>query len=380
MVLVFSTHQASITPVKFFCHISILATLALSVFSCGPRKPVEDHLPGDVAPTFVPMAGRAEPDDIARFLAGKPVRHGEMLSLLQQTADYRKHEAEMRGVWVALTRNRVRMMEDWSQSNIMPNTSRDRVLFYPFGGPDLLHAEALFGHIPTKILMGLEPVGLLPDLETLTPEQVLAVLPAYRNATRKQMQVSFFVTKEMKTDLDDSVLQGVTPIILATVALMDGTVESVNPLSAGPYQAVDVRYLNRYGLHCSAIYVRGDLSNDGFKNYRAFLDSYGRGPAYFKAASYLMHEDYFSQARADFLARSTSILQDDSGIPIRYFAPETWEVRCYGRYQDPIPLFSEYLQPDLRAAFQLWPDSRLPFGHGYQFRSAESNLMFAVRR
>lgn len=365
---------------KFHCRVSVLALAALTVSSCTTRKPVEEHLPGDVAPTFATVAGRAEPDDIARFLAGKPVRHGEMLSRLQQTPEYRQHEAEMRGGWVALTRNRVRQMEDWSQANIVPNTSHDRVLFYPFGGPDLLHAEALFSHVPTKILMGLEPVGLLPDLETRTPAEVLAVLPAYRHATRKQMQVSFFVTKEMKTDLDDSVLQGVTPIMLATVALMDGTVESVSPLAAGPYPAVDVRYLNRYGMRCSAIYVCGDLSNGGFKNYRAFLDSYGRGPVYFKAASYLMHDDYFSAARADFLARATAILQDDSGIPYRFFAPEAWEIRCYGRYQDPIPLFAEQLQPDLRAAFQLWPDSRLPFGHGYQFRSAESNLMFAVRR
>lgn len=341
---------------------------------------MEDHLPGDVAPTFVTMDGNASPDDIARFLAGKPVLHGEMLSLLQQTPEYRKHEAEMRGVWVGLTRNRVKQMEDWSLGNIMPSTSGQRVLFYPFGGPDLLHAEALFGHIPTKILMGLEPVGLLPDLETLTPAQVLAALPAYRHATRKQMQISFFVTKEMKADLDDSALEGVTPIMLATVALMGGTVESVTPTAAGPYPAVDIRYLNRYGMRCSAVYVRGDLSNGGFKNHRAFLDAYGSGPAYFKAASYLMHEDWFSEVRADMLARATAILEDDSGIPYRYFAPEIWDVRCYGVYQQPIPLFAEYVQPDLQAAYMLWPDSRLPFGHGYQFRSTASNLIFAVRR
>lgn len=354
---------------------------ALRVSSCAPPPPPpEAHLPGDVAPTFVTMTGNAKPDDIARFLAGKPVLHGESLSLLQQTPEYRRHEAEMRGVWIGLTRNRVQQMENWSQANIMPNTAGQRVLFYPFGGPDLLHAEALFGHIPTKILMGLEPVGLLPNLETLTSAQVLAALPAYRHATRKQMQVSFFVTKEMKADLDDSALQGVTPIILATVALMGGSVESVTPLAAGPYPGVDVRYFNRYGMRCAAIYVRGDLSNAGFKNYRPFLDSFGRGPAYFKAASYLMHDDWFSEVRADILARATAVLEDDSGIPYRYFSPESWNVRCYGSYQQPIPLFANYTQPDLREAFLLWPDSRLPFGHGYQFRANSSNLIFAVRK
>ena len=341
---------------------------------------MNDVVPGDVAPAFATVEGRAEPDDVARFLAGKSVRHGELLSQLQQTPEYRKHEAEMRGVWVTLTRNRVQRMENWSLANVVPNTSGERVLFYPFGGPDLLHAEAMFPHIPTKILMGLEPVGLLPELESLTPAGVLAALPAYRNATRKQMEVSFFVTKEMKTDLDSSVLRGVTPIMLATVALMGGTVESVNPLSAGPYPAVDIRYVNRYGDRRAVVYVCGDLSNGGFKNYRAFLDSYGRGTAYFKAASYLAHDSWFSEVRADILARANTILQDDSGIPLRFFTPETWEVRCFGNYQQPIPLFSEYFQADLRAAFLAGPTAPLPFGSGYQFRATESNQVFAVRK
>lgn len=356
------------------------AVVVLPVCSCTQPKVVErpQHVEGP--PNFFPVGGRAEPDDVARFLAGRPVMRGAMLSELQRTPDYAAHEAAMRGMWTGLTRSRVARMEDWSQLHIQSATSGNPVLFYPFGGPDLLHAEALFGNIPTKILMGLEPVGWLPDVEAISGADLLASLPAYREATRTQMQTGYFITKDMKTDLDASVLRGVTPIVLATISLMGGTIESVSALRAGPYPAVDIRYMNRAAARRSVIYVSGDLSNAGFQNYRAFLDSYGRGSTYFKAASYLMHDDYFSQARDYFLTVSDNIVQDDSGIPFRHFQPEQWEVAFYGNYQSPIPLFAKHLQPDLREAYVTFPGPPLDFGSGYHYSTETANLLHAVRK
>ncbi len=382
MVLVFSADKASIPAVNPRVRLLVRSLWALALVSsaCAPQKVVERPQQAvEGPPNFVPVQGRAEPDDVARFLAGRPVMRGEGLSNLQRTPEYAAHEAAMRAMWTGLTRNRVARMEDWAQQNIQ-SQSGDRVLFYPFGGPDLLHAEALFGNIPTKILMGLEPVGWLPDVNAISGPDLLAALPAYREATRTQMQTGYFITKDMKTDLDASVLRGVTPVVLATVALMGGTIETVSPVKAGPYPAVDIRYLNRFGAPRSVIYVSGDLSNGGFANYRAFLDSFGRGSTYFKAASYLMHEPYFSQARDFFLTVSNHIVQDDSGIPFRHFAAESWEVRFHGNYQAPIPLFAKYNQPDLRAAYAAFPGSRLDFGSGYHYDTETANLIHAQRK
>lgn len=350
------------------------------VFSCAPQKVVERPQTVEGPPNFIPVPGKAEPDDVARFLAGRPVMRGEVLSNLQRTPQYAQHEAAMRGLWTGLTRNRVARMEDWSQQNVQPSTSGENVLFYPFGGPDLLHAEALFGNIPTKILMGLEPVGWLPDVEAMSGDEVLASLPAYREATRTQMQTGYFITKDMKEDFDGSILRGVTPIVLATISLMGGTIENVSPLQAGPYPAVQVNYLNRIGAKRTVIYVSGDLSNGGFTHYRAFLDARGRGTTYFKAASYLMHEDYFSQARDYFLSVSNHIIEDDSGIPFRFFAQESWDVHFHGNYQAPIPLFAKYMQNDLREAYLAFPGPRLTFGSGYHYNTETANLIHAIRK
>jgi hypothetical protein len=377
MGLVFSAGGASITPVKLRVFPFLLTVIAGLASSCAPQKVVERSEAADGPPNFIPVPGKAEPDDVARFLAGRPVMRGELLSNLQRTPGYAAHESAMRGMWAGLTRHRVARMEDWSRQTIR---SGDGVLFYPFGGPDLLHAEALFGNIPTKILMGLEPVGWLPDVEAMSGAEVLAALPAYRESTRTQMQTGYFITKDMRTDLDASVLRGVTPVVLATVSLMGGTIETVSALRAGPYQAVQVDYLNRTGAKRAVIYVSGDLSNGGFRHYRAFLDSYGRGTTYFKAASYLMHEDYFSQAREYFLGASNHIVQDDSGIPYRFFEPAQWDVHFHGNYQEPIPLFAKYLQNDLRDAYLAYPGPPLTFGSGYHYRTETANLIHALRR
>ncbi len=377
MGLVFSAGEASIAPVKLHLPPLLPAVIAGLVLSCAPKKVVERPETADGPPNFIPVPGKAEPDDIARFLAGRPVMRGEMLSNLQRGPEYSAHEKAMRGMWTRLTRNRIARMEDWSRQTIRSN---DRVLFYPFGGPDLLHAEALFGNIPTKILMGLEPVGWLPDVEAMSGADVLASLPAYRESTRTQMQTGYFITKDMKTNLDASVLRGVTPVVLATVSLMGGTIEKVSALRAGPYQAVQVDYLNRTGARRAVVYVSGDLSNGGFRNYRAFLDSYGRGTTYFKAASYLMHDDYFSQAREYFLGASNNIVQDDSGIPYRFLAPVQWDIRFHGNYRAPIPLFAKHMQTDLRDAYLAYPGPPLTFGSGYHYQPETANLIHAVRR
>ena len=72
-------------------------------------------------------------------------------------------------------------------------------------------------------------------------------------------------------------------------------------------------------------------------------------------------------------------VQDDSGIPYRYFDRGNWDLRLYGKYSDPIQLFKNWRQDDLKAAFEAQTEKLpLDFGIGYH-RSGESNLLVAGR-
>ena len=60
-------------------------------------------------------------------------------------------------------------------------------VYYPFGGPDLLHVSAMFPQARNYALMGLESVGEVPPLESLPPEEVLGALESFRQRAREAL-------------------------------------------------------------------------------------------------------------------------------------------------------------------------------------------------
>ena len=97
-----------------------------------------------------------------------------------------------------------------------------------------------------------------------------------------------------------------------------------------------------------------------------------------KAASYLMHSDNFSQVRGYLLTHSKVILQDDSGIPYRYFNRNKWDIQFYGRYIGPIPRFLKNGQLDLNKDNNAAHPTYLPFSFGYQWKPSQSSLIVAT--
>jgi len=361
----------------------LLLPIVLLLTACGPSKPAArqpQYL--DTPPANFPVVtGEAGPDDIGLFLAGKPVRRGAVLFRLQQSVEYQAHQQEMNQLLRRNVRPRINLMERWAGTEVTPAVGGGGAVYYPFGGPDLLHVSGMFPQARTYALMGLEPVGEVPALESLPPGDVLAALEAFRQATKTQLLAGFFITKDMRSDLERSVLRGVTPILLSTVAMLGGEVESVSSISAGGNPGVELQYYDSVGNRHTAVYVSGDLSNSGFKGgYQQWVAGLGGKAAYFKAASYLMYDDRFSQARQFFLNQSRVVLQDDSGIPFRFFAPDRWTFKFYGNYEKPIDLFKEHQQEDLRQAFATNPRGTLGFGSGYRIHYDEANLLLAIKR
>jgi hypothetical protein len=93
-----------------------------------------------------------------------------------------------------------------------------------------------------------------------------------------------------------------------------------------------------------------------------------------------MHEDRFAAIRSSILNTSGLVLEDDSGIPIRYFTPDKWTLRFFGTYTGPIELFKNFYQSDLRQYYQTSSPKTLTFSFGYQWSRHNSTLILAVRR
>lgn len=356
----------------------------LLLAGCGSSPEVMKDVQGNEIPEpFKDAGGTASSTDIARFLGGRPVQHGAQLSQLQQTLEYRAFSNDMLVRWKTRTTRRIAAQNEWQAANIAPLTGSAHTVVYPFGGPDLLYVMSMFPRSSRYVLLGLEPAGAYPDLEHASPGSVIGSLGRHAKSMETELMYGYFITKDMRAELSNGALQGVTPILLASLGLMNATVNSVQSTSAGGKSAVEIDFtLPQWGRK-SVIYVSGDLSNSGFGgSYQSWLSSAGSGSiAYFKAASYLMQESGFSGIRNWVLGNCRAVVQDDSGIPYSAYDKQKWDMHLFGNYYGPIELFANHGQSDLRAAYAAaGPVPGLNFGSGYQMIPSRANLMVATRR
>jgi len=179
-------------------------------------------------------------------------------------------------------------------------------------------------------------------------------------------------------------LKGVLPLLFVFLARSGKEILGVSNASYSGTRGVKVSFLDpTTGGQKVLYYFSADLSDGGLKSNSAvlrFSSSMGPTNSFLKASSYLLHGNGFDIARNHLLRVSVSILQDDSGIPIRYFAPGNWTLRFFGSYQRPIELFRNFYQPDLRQYYAQSLPKPLTFSFGYQLDWHITPLIVAMRK
>ena len=337
-------------------------------------------------------------DAQAKYLAGVPLPAGAPLADLQKPGPYRDHAAAFEKLWARYNENYFTPMRAWSAAELAPKIPYGAPVVYFFGGPDALAAMAYFPHAGDYLLGGLEPVGSLPAPETLDPVRLGVALKNLRQSSEVILSFGHFITKDMKAELEASDFRGVLPLLLTFVAMSGGEVLDVGyftirkgggventgtaPSGArGGCPGVRFTFRRSAGAPVQRIhYVQADVSDGALgsgASVFAWATSFGRGNVYLKAASYLMHEPYFSKVRKFLLDHATSVLQDDSGIPLKYFQDGRWRCWFFGTYSGTLDIFKKYYQADMVKAFEM-SGGHLPFGTGYKWRVGASNLLLAV--
>lgn len=331
-------------------------------------------------------------NDAVAFLAGMelPHRADHPLAL---TATWKNHAEQMDREFASHQERALFPMSKWSGEELVPpagGESGSPLVRYMFSGPDILHAYYMFPQAETYILCGLEPVGELPGISELNTGNAGRALGEVRTALGEVINFSFFRTADMKDDLKFAVFRGTTPILSIFLARAgqyikgieflvlnaDGTLTGQGMKSAGA-NTVKIEFSpRRVGKTKTLYYFSSNLYDNEFEKsgFRKWLNKQPTGYAYLKAASFLMHGSGFRNIREHLLDRSFQIVQDDSGIPYRYFDGTIWYADLWGNYTGPIDLFSQFYQPDLRASYRA-RSMDLPFGTGYKWRKNESNLM-----
>lgn len=322
-------------------------------------------------------------NDIARLFGG-------MSSSYSQSSAVSAHNLRMDHLWSAHQNTHRGPLQAWAGTEI-GDIRNANAMFYPFSGPDFLFASALFPSAETYVLCGLEPAEPLPRLSDLSQAEIDRGLYGLHNALSTIMQSGYFITTEMRSDLQATRFRGVLPVLLAFMARTGHTVESVDTVrldgagnvtlaGSSGNTGLMIRCRSGFGGLKRVFYFKQDLSNGGVSSggpFLTFVSRLGRVPAFLKSASYLMHEDGFSNIRDYLLRHSSAIVQDPSGIPYREFNRYGWDLWLYGNYRSTLSIFSGCQQPDLAAAYSSGrhPVKPLNFGIGYLMNPQTTCLM-----
>jgi len=244
------------------------------------------------------------------------------------------------------------------------------------------------------VLSALEPVGSVPDLTKLSRGGIASALYNVERSLESILSFSFFITKDMKTDLQAGQISGTLPILYVFLARSGMTVKSVGPVALddkgaayiagenpGPNAARGVRiiFAGSDGQDKTLYYFSTDLSNSGVKasGFLKFCEALGPANSLIKSASYLLHSGNFTTVRNFLLNNSATIIQDDSGIPLAYYNTKKWSFFPFGRYLGPIDKFPGLRQPSYAELFRR--AQPIDFGIGYRWRTHETNLLLSVR-
>lgn len=335
-------------------------------------------------------AGAAELNAVARLLAGLPPAPNSAVAPLATSREWQHYAKSLDTVFGRVEKQQLTKIRAWSARNLPESRP---TLLYMFSGPDFLYASAFFPKVKTYVLAGLEPVGPVPDPLKLGRRFGMG-LGQIQTSLSSILNYSFFRTIDMQKQLRTGYFDGTLPVLYVFLARTGNTLLSVEPVKIdlegvvhpddgkgepGTTFGAKITFKNPDGEPKTLYYFSTNLANAGVQKsgFLKFCETLTPADAFIKSASYLLHDGNFAKVREFLLANSTAIIQDDSGIPLGYFDRKMWELRPFGRYAGPIPLFSGLYQ---RSYAQLFKDSKaLDFGIGYRWRANESNLLLAIK-
>ena len=341
----------------------------------------------------IAQAVAANANDTARYLAGLTPSAESALAPLTREGSWPRHARTLDQAWKRIERRQLSNIRAWSKTHI-PGARKQ--MLYMFSGPDFLYANAFFPKAETYVLSALEPVGHVPDIEKLSRGARAGALQELRASMQTVLSYSFFITKQMKSELRRGTMRGALPLLYVFLARSGNTITNVEFISLNPdglavprdlrldgaSPGVRIAFTGADGKSRTLFYFQTNLSNGGLQKsgFRAFSEALGPADSLLKSASYLPHSGNFTLARDFLLKQSEVLVQYDSGIPLRHIPAESWEFHPFGRYLGPISIFPKNYQREMQRLFSKGRAKPIKFGIGYRWRTHETNVLLAIKK
>lgn len=383
---------------------AIVALLTLSLISCEQAQKERSQQNSKTSKDSQIKLDTLS-NNIARLIGGKPIVATPPQNW--DTAFINRFVNLTAGKVARIKEDRLDKMTAWNQDNLSgSNVEKSRFVFYPFSGGDFIHVNALYPDAKEYLMVAREDVGEVPNLFAKDAAFVNEYLSDIDTILRDIYNKSYFITKNMVEDTKKRTLvNGMLPLILwaavnSNYEIVDYRFLEMNDSSSTlmPYvqnapeekpEAVEINLKVAASDKITKVtYISCDISDDGFVKRGSFLNYLKNNVpdncnSFVKSASYLMHYGSFSDIRDLLLSKSKFLIQDDTGIPYRYFPSNQWQTNLFGVYEAPIKDFDAGLfQKDLSSAYNdsLLYKGNLKFSLGYHWGSRKQNQLVAVKK
>ncbi len=345
--------------------------------------------------TSTALAAPLPHDETARILAGlSPDSLPVDAARKKLTKNFAKAATDS---WAKYWKKIGQPMVDWSKATLAQ--SAGETIFYPFAGPDLPTAVQLYPDAGRYVLVALQTGGRVPDLAGLDEKQFAAYIGLFRRGWTDFARRGFFRTDDLKADTGkERTLEGITPVLMAFASRLGYRVDNIEPVrikadgsdlevhpgdknTVATWDSVRMT-LSKDGKKVIADYVFLDLSDGHLKkhdNARQWLEKMATNKVFTKAASHLMQKSFFSIVRDTLLAKSPSIVQDETGLDYKDLV-KTFNVALHGRFERAHKLWTEGVQRELASAYKSEKGIKpLSFKFGYE-KDAGSCVIVATRK
>ena len=385
--------------ITFFALSSFIAVVLVSS-SCGNSG--SDEKSGTKNAGNMQQTSEIKPDEVfdgfARLISGNTEKSPSNVDPVY----YDSFSKQLNQKLVEIGKSRLTPITNWNQAALKRNVKSDTTsVFYPFSGGDFLHVNSLYPNANHYVMMAQESVGSIPDMTKMDKAKTREYIEAADFILRDIYAKSYFITMNMIKDTKSSPVNGMLPVLLWSVSKTGHTITSVEELTVDesgkktytPFKvgensakAVRITFGNKEkGILKTLTYYSCDISNSGIEKDKALAATLKSIPAsncFVKSASYLMHYETFTTIRNTVLDKAIYLVQDDTGIPYKYFDKSKFKMELYGNYVKPVSDFSENLfQKDMAAAYTTKEFmGSLSFSLGYHWQTKDQNQMIAIKK
>ena len=326
-------------------------------------------------------------DSAARYFAGMTADHRAAFKHERGSPEWSAYARDFEQRWTKLNDGPLSAARAFAATHIR---SKHAVAYYLFSGPDLPFVNALFPNAAVYVLNGLEPATDLGQLPAFigSSHSLIRLRASFAN----YFKLGFFKTNEMKREQE---FAGIAPVLMALLVRSGNRLKTIEAFQLGDDgqlnygefvpnrpDGLKIAFVDSRSRSKLLYYFAVDLANDGAKSaaFLRFCRTTGAGDSLLKSASYLLHQDGFSDLREQLINRSRFLVQDDSGIPVRYLNKTDWTLQLFGKYLPPIGQFEKYYQPELASLPQPGKFRAYAFDTGYLGQIGGAHFLLAKRR